>query len=221
VAYYVARLLQVRHLVPECTLPHPPQTPIYKSTHSNCALCPSWLIRFTHCWLCLHPPKTPIYKSTHSNCALCPSWLIRFTHCWLCLQLALVFTVGWNINTSLQSEHSLLTRKAVSGILYPYNSDKTNAQKSEISIKINVYIYRRTRRHASCSVGVLCRCCGVVTSNAQQSVYKKHTSRAPSIAGILYSSHIIALDLFCCHCRRRSYFTGIRFLKLCQSHRRN
>jgi hypothetical protein len=167
-----------------------------------------------------HPPQTPIYKSTHSNCALCPSWLIRFTHCWLCLQLALVFTVGWNINTSLQSEHSLLTRKAVSGILYPYNSDKTNAQKSEISIKINVYIYRRTRRHASCSVGVLCRCCGVVTSNAQQSVYKKHLGH-PQIAGILYSSHIIALDLFCCHCRRRSYFTGIRFLKLCQSHRRN
>jgi len=26
----------------------------------------------------------------------------------------------------------LLTRKVVSGILYPYNSDKTNAQKSDI-----------------------------------------------------------------------------------------
>ena len=29
----------------------------------------------------------------------------------------------------------LLTRKVVNGVLYPYNSDKTNAQKLEISIK--------------------------------------------------------------------------------------
>jgi hypothetical protein len=42
-----------------------------------------------------------LYKSTHSNCAFYPSWLIRFRHCWLHLQLALEFTVGWNINTGL------------------------------------------------------------------------------------------------------------------------
>jgi len=36
-----------------------------------------------------------------------------------------------------------LTRKVVSGILYAYYSDKTNAEKSEISTKINVYSYRR------------------------------------------------------------------------------
>jgi len=36
-----------------------------------------------------------------------------------------------------------LTRKFVSGILYPYNSDKPNAQKSEISTKIDVYSYRK------------------------------------------------------------------------------
>jgi len=34
----------------------------------------------------------------------------------------------------------------------------------------------------------------------------------PRIAEILNSTHIIALDLFCCHCRRHSYLTGIRFL---------
>jgi hypothetical protein len=34
-----------------------------------------------------------------------------------------------------------MTRKVVSGVLYPYNSDKTNAQKSEISTKIDVYSY--------------------------------------------------------------------------------
>jgi len=48
------------------------------------------------------------------------------------------FTVGWNINTGLWSENSFLTRKFVSGILYPYNSDKTNAQKYEVSVKIDV-----------------------------------------------------------------------------------
>jgi len=29
----------------------------------------------------------------------------------------------------------LLTRKVVSGVLFPYNSDKTNAQKLEITTK--------------------------------------------------------------------------------------
>jgi len=33
---------------------------------------------------------------------------------------------------------------------------------------------------------------------------------------MLYSSHIIALGLFCCHCRRRSYPSGIRLLQLCR-----
>jgi len=36
-----------------------------------------------------------------------------------------------------------------------------------------------------------------------------------SWAGILYSSHIVALYLLCCHCRRRSYLSGITFLRLC------
>jgi hypothetical protein len=36
-----------------------------------------------------------------------------------------------------------LTRKVVSGVLYPCNSDKTNAQKSEIFTKIDVYSYSR------------------------------------------------------------------------------
>jgi len=35
-----------------------------------------------------------------------------------------------------------LTRKVVSDILHPYNTDKTNAQKSDISSKIEVYSYK-------------------------------------------------------------------------------
>jgi len=36
-----------------------------------------------------------------------------------------------------------MTRKVVSGVVYPYNSDKTNAKKSEISTKMDVYSYIR------------------------------------------------------------------------------
>jgi hypothetical protein len=61
-------------------------------------------------------------------------------------------------------------QKVVSGILYPYNSDKTKAKKSEISTKIDVYSYRRAHRHASCSAGVICRGCGAVTCNTQMSI---------------------------------------------------
>jgi hypothetical protein len=58
--------------------------------------------------------------------------------------------------------------EVVNGILYPYNSDKTNTQKSEISRIIDVYSYRRAYRRASCSVGVICKGCGVVK---QLSIY--------------------------------------------------
>jgi hypothetical protein len=56
-----------------------------------------------------------------------------------------------------------LARKVVSGILYPYNSDKSNAEKSEIPTNIDVYSYRRAHRPASYSAGIICRGCGVVT----------------------------------------------------------
>jgi len=32
----------------------------------------------------------------------------------------------------------LLTREVVSGVLYPYNSDKTNTEKSEIPTNIDI-----------------------------------------------------------------------------------
>jgi len=63
-----------------------------------------------------------------------------------------------------------LTRKVVRGILYPYNIDKTNAKKSKIAIKLDVYSYRRAHKHASCSAGVICRGFGAVTSNIQSSI---------------------------------------------------
>jgi len=38
------------------------------------------------------------------------------------------------------------------------------------------------------------------------------SSRAPSNSWKFIHSYIIALDLFCCHCRRRSYWSRIRFV---------
>jgi hypothetical protein len=65
----------------------------------------------------------------------------------------------------------LLTREVKGGVLYPYTSEKTNAQKSEISKKVDVYSYRRAHRCASFIAGVICRGCGVITCNTQPSVY--------------------------------------------------
>jgi len=44
-----------------------------------------------------------------------------------------------------------LTRKFVSVVVYSYNSDKTNGQKSEIATKIDVYSNSRAHRRVSCS----------------------------------------------------------------------
>jgi len=58
-------------------------------------------------------------------------------------------------------------QKVASGVQYPYNSDKTYAQKSEISTQIDVYSYSMTHGHASFSAGIICSGCGVVTCNIQ------------------------------------------------------
>jgi len=41
-------------------------------------------------------------------------------------------------------------------------------------------------------------------------------SWVPSNSWNFYTSHIVALDLFCCHCRRHSYLSAIGLLQLCR-----
>jgi len=41
-------------------------------------------------------------------------------------------------------------------------------------------------------------------------------SWAPSNSQNFYTSYIVALDMFCCHCRRRSYLSGIELMQLCR-----
>jgi hypothetical protein len=153
--------------------------------------------------------------STHSNCAVL--WVSNAVPdtARICLSLALQVTVGWNINTGLWSEQKLLSREVVSGALYPYNSDYTNAQKSEISTKIDVYSYGRAHRCASCSAGVICRGCRVVTCNTQPSIYQQRLGH-PRRAGILYNGHIAALDLLSFHCRC-PYLCRTTFLQRCHT----
>jgi len=50
----------------------------------------------------------------------------------------------------------------------------------------------------------------------QTAVNLLKTSWAPSNSWNFYTSHIIALELFCCHCRRCSYLSSIGLLQLCQ-----
>jgi hypothetical protein len=82
------------------------------------------------------------------------------------LKLCALNIVCCGVNCGLKYQHSpmmlnsFLTGKFVSGILYPYNSDKTNAQKSDSSKKVNVYDHRMAHRHASFSAGAICRVVG-------------------------------------------------------------
>jgi len=127
------------------------------------------------------PPPKPFHKHRYRRRHLVIAHFSQLTNTVLTLLALIVaysgvhcgFTVGWNINTGLWSKNSSLTRKVVSGVLYPYKSDKSNAQKLEILTNINVYSYGRAHRSASCSAGVICRGCGVVTCNTQPSIYFK------------------------------------------------
>jgi hypothetical protein len=110
------------------------------------------------------PSSKPPHKHRYRRRQLvtAPFFPARFWQWVLWLPLALEFAMCWNIDTGLWNKHSFLTMKFVSGILYPYNWDKTNTQNSEISRIFDVYSYRRAYRRASCGVGVICRGCGVV-----------------------------------------------------------
>ena len=48
-------------------------------------------------------------------------------------------------------------------------------------------------------------------------VHLLKTSWAPSNSWSFYIKHIVALDLFCCHCRRCSYLSGLGLLQLCRA----
>ena len=114
------------------------------------------------------PTPTLIYTLTHGNLSQLTN-TVQDTAC-------LFFHSHWSplwveISTLAFETNTFFMRNVFSGVLYPYSSDKTDAQKLDISTKINVWSCRRPHRHASCSAGVLCGGCRAVTSNTQPSVY--------------------------------------------------
>ena len=123
----------------------------------------------------LPPPPKPLHKHRHIRRYLVTAHFSQLTNAVLTLLVliiaALEFSVGWNIITGLWSENSFLSMKVVSDMLYPYNSDKSNAQKSEIPTTFNVYSYRKAHVPAPYSAGVICRGWGTVTCNTQPSIY--------------------------------------------------
>jgi hypothetical protein len=94
---------------------------------------------------------------------------------------------------------------------------KVMLKNRKISTKIDVYSYMRAHRRASCSAGVICRGCGVVTFNTVVNLLKP--SSAPSNSWNSHSFHIVALDLFCCLSRRHSNLSRISFVYRAQSYR--
>jgi len=78
-----------------------------------------------NCNICWHIPTAHfVLADKYSPGTACFVYhLLHWNSLWVEIS-----TLGYEMNT-------LLTRKVVSGLLYPYNSDKSNAQKLEISTK--------------------------------------------------------------------------------------
>jgi len=105
------------------------------------------------------PPK-PLHKHQSIRRHLVTAHFSQLTNTSVTLRALIIVHSG--VHCGLKYQHwpmkrKLFLEKAVSGVLCPYNSDKTNAQNSEIPTNINVYSYRRARRPDSCSAGVICR----------------------------------------------------------------
>jgi hypothetical protein len=89
---------------------------LFRCTHEGQAF-----IQASNCTplISLTPSHTTIYTPSLSKCAFLHDDLIRCWHHVLWLSLALLFSVGLNINTGLWNKNSFVTRMVVSGILYP------------------------------------------------------------------------------------------------------
>jgi hypothetical protein len=99
-----------------------------------------------------------------------------------------VYCLHWSplwceISTLTYEMNTLLTRKVFSVVLYLYSSGKTNALKSEMSIKICFTAIGWAHKFGLCSAGVLYRGCGAETCNMAVNLL-----RYPWVVGILHST---------------------------------
>jgi hypothetical protein len=119
------------------------------------------------------PPPKPLHKYRYTRRHLVSAHIFQLTNRILTLRALII--ASSEVSCGLKYQHWPMKRKlfldqVVSGALYLYNSDKSNAQKSDIPTNIDVCMYRGPHRLASCSAAVICRGCGVVTCNRQPSV---------------------------------------------------
>jgi len=143
VAHYAAGPLKVKLSFRSQNVPPPPAKPLHK-----------------HQYICRHLVTVHFSQLTNTVPTLLALIIVRSgVHCGLKYQ-------HWPMKRKLFLDH-----KGWQWGMYQYNSDKNNAQKLEIPTNINVYSYRRAHRPASCSTGVICRGCGIVTCNTQPSIY--------------------------------------------------
>jgi len=121
------------------------------------------------------PPPKPLHIHRYINRHLVTAHFSQLTNTVLKL-LALTIACS-GLHCGLKYQHWRMKQtlvddqKGCQWHTVPHNSDKTNAQKLEISTKTNVYSYSMAQRHASCSAGVIRRGCGLVTCNIQLSIY--------------------------------------------------
>ena len=119
----------------------------------------------------LNPSKQPDLYVNIKQLHKWTSWLI-----WFQTQHAFIYCLHWSpqrveIPTLVYKRTLSVDQKCFQWHTVPIYFSKTNAKKSEISTKTDVYSYRRPHRCASRSAGVLCRGCGPVTCNTQLSIY--------------------------------------------------
>ena len=120
------------------------------------------------------PPPKPLHKhqyiSRHLVTVIFPSWLNGCVTA--CSDYRLLWGALWVETSSLASEVKTLSWPERLSVAYCTHIIQSKVMlKSEISINIDVYGYRRAHRPASCNAGVIFRGCGIVKCNTQPSIY--------------------------------------------------
>jgi hypothetical protein len=120
------------------------------------------------------PKKHDMYVNTqqlHILCQLTDSFWTVLAFCIACTAVQCVR----NLNTGIWNKHYQLIRQDVSGVLYPYTSDKTDAQKSEISTEINVCSYRRAHTCVCARNFVMCTDCFLALNFISEIITRLYT----------------------------------------------
>ena len=194
VACYVAGPLKVRLSFRSQNIPPPPLNPLNKHRYKRRHLVTAHSSQLTIIWLWHCVLWISHHYHHHISVMELGHLLTRFgliypevsskvchdsfCHLGNSVSLRWVLNIACSgIHCGLKYQHWPMKRKTLTwperlSVAYCTHIIQTKLmlKKSEISTKIDVYSYKKAHRHASCSVAVICRGCGVVTCNIQSSV---------------------------------------------------